>query len=226
MTGIFRSIANRSEKVGIEDRKAREFRRREQDILDAAMALAASEDWQAVTIDHIAEKAEIGKGTIYKHFKSKDEVAARLEMEHDKLLRDELQRIDLHLGLIPRIRAFIKLMWRHHMENRELQGISQYCEMRASALKLSADFAEEYKAVKEAIEGIAVSLIREGVENGIFSSQQKEYLMLSGWGAIIGTVRLFWNGNYPDIDQEAYLDYLCDFILKGFMNADGSAHPR
>ena len=211
--------------MGIEDRKAREFHRREQDILSAALSLVGSGDWQSITMDDIAEQAEIGKGTIYKHFKSKDEVCARLEMEHNKLLRDELQRIDPHLDLIPRLRAFIKLMWRHHMENRELQAISQHCEIRASALKLSADFAEEYKAVHEALEGMALSLIREGIEKGIFSSRQQEYLMLSGWGAIIGTVRLLWNANYPDLDQEAYLDYLCDFILKGFMNADGSAHP-
>ncbi|MCH8077551.1 MAG: TetR/AcrR family transcriptional regulator [SAR324 cluster bacterium] len=212
--------------MGIADRKAREFERRGQDILSVALSLVGSGDWQSVTMDDIAEKAEIGKGTIYKHFKSKDEVCARLEMEHAKPLLDELQRIDPHLGLIPRFRAFIKLMWRHQMENRELQGISQYCEIRASALKLSADFAEEYKAVKEAIEGMAFSLIREGVEKGIFSGRRKEYLGLSVWGAIIGTGRLLWNGNYPDIDQEAYLDYLCDFILKGFMNADGSAYPR
>lgn len=34
-------------------------------------------DWQTVTIEQIAERAEIGKGTIYKHFKTKDEILYR-----------------------------------------------------------------------------------------------------------------------------------------------------
>ena len=58
--------------MSIHDRKAREFQRREEDILKAALALSNRDDWQAVTIEQIAQKAEIGKGTVYKHFPSKD----------------------------------------------------------------------------------------------------------------------------------------------------------
>ena len=49
--------------MSIQDRRAREFVRREQDILQAALALSNRDDWQTVTIDQIAPKAEIGKGT-------------------------------------------------------------------------------------------------------------------------------------------------------------------
>ena len=50
------------------ERKEREFKRRERDILEAAERLFMNYDWQTVTTQQIADEAGIGKGTIYKHF--------------------------------------------------------------------------------------------------------------------------------------------------------------
>jgi len=60
------------------DRRARERRQREQALLDAAIALLDREDWQAVTVEQIAGRAEYAKGTIYRHFPSKDDLYVRL----------------------------------------------------------------------------------------------------------------------------------------------------
>jgi hypothetical protein len=57
--------------MGVQDRKAREFQRRADDTLKAALALSNRDDWQAVTIEQIAQKAEIGKGTVHRHFPRK-----------------------------------------------------------------------------------------------------------------------------------------------------------
>ena len=45
------------------ERKARERRQRERAFLDAALALLDRDDWQAVTVEQIAERAEYAKGT-------------------------------------------------------------------------------------------------------------------------------------------------------------------
>ncbi len=50
------------------------FEERESAILAAARELFQREDWELVTIDEIAAKAQIGKGTVYKHVASKDEL--------------------------------------------------------------------------------------------------------------------------------------------------------
>ena len=62
-------------------RKAREFQRRELEILEAARELFEKQDWLTVTIQQISDQAEIGKGTVYKHFATKDEIYARLLLE-------------------------------------------------------------------------------------------------------------------------------------------------
>src|SRR5690606_7053831 len=53
----------------IEPRKVREFRRREQEILDTALQLFLEQGEDSVTVEMIADAVGIGKGTIYKHFK-------------------------------------------------------------------------------------------------------------------------------------------------------------
>ena len=97
--------------MGVQDRKEREFKRREEEILAAALALFRNDNWQAVTVEQIAEAAEIGKGTIYKHFASKDEMYARLVMDYQKHGIEKLRRIDPTLDVIQRLRAIIAVTW-------------------------------------------------------------------------------------------------------------------
>ena len=47
-------------------------------LLDAAIALMDRDDWQTVTVEEIADRAEYAKGTVYRHFASKDDLLARL----------------------------------------------------------------------------------------------------------------------------------------------------
>ena len=92
------------------DRKRREFERREEEILDAALELFSRPNWESVTIEQIAVAADIGKGTVYKHVTSKDELLFKLMMRFYRgmLLHlqhefeesgDILQRFRLHLRI-------------------------------------------------------------------------------------------------------------------------------
>ena len=63
-------------------RKKREFLRREEEILAATERLLKLND-DNVTVDRIASEVGIGKGTIYKHFKTKHDIVAKLiELEY------------------------------------------------------------------------------------------------------------------------------------------------
>ncbi len=69
-------------------RKAQEFRQREREILDAALALFLEEGEDRVTVEMIADRVGIGKGTIYKHFESKDQLLLTIVDENFKAMRD------------------------------------------------------------------------------------------------------------------------------------------
>ena len=88
--------------MGIAERKAREFKRREEEILQASYDLFLEKGIENVTIEMIANEAEIGKGTIYKHFKSKHEILAWLFLQHADSQYRDLELIDQNLPMIER----------------------------------------------------------------------------------------------------------------------------
>ncbi len=60
--------------MGIQERKEREKRARQEAILKAAQKIFLTKGLDQATIDDVAEKAELSKGTIYLYFKSKEEL--------------------------------------------------------------------------------------------------------------------------------------------------------
>src|SRR5262245_63776011 len=97
--------------MGIEDRRAREFVRREGEILSSALQLFRGDDWQTVTVEQIAQHAEIGKGTVYKHFASKDEIYARLALDFQRGVRERVQSLPTNLSPRERVRAVPQIGW-------------------------------------------------------------------------------------------------------------------
>ena len=207
--------------MGIDERRARDFQRREQEILAATLALVGGENWGAVTIDQIAERAEISKGTVYKHFKSKDEVCARIVMDHLRTLLDKLRALDPALDYVPRVKTVLKTIWRHDLERPDLLKLSQYCELSEHALNLGEGMARDFGAAKATFKAYLVEMVQEGVARGIVPAQPLHYLLAAGWATSLGVVRLIGEGvDFPELaSDENFLDYLADFVVKGLMSA-------
>jgi AcrR family transcriptional regulator len=60
--------------MGIPERKERENEHRKEEILKAAQEVFFEKGLQSSTMDEIAEKAELSKGTLYLYFKSKEDL--------------------------------------------------------------------------------------------------------------------------------------------------------
>ncbi len=60
--------------MSIAERKARERERRRSEIVDAAERLFFRKGFEHVTMDEIAEEAELSKGTLYLYFKSREDL--------------------------------------------------------------------------------------------------------------------------------------------------------
>lgn len=58
--------------MGTKERKEREKARRKEQILDAAIQLISTQGFEQTTMDEIAEKAELSKGTLYLYFRDKN----------------------------------------------------------------------------------------------------------------------------------------------------------
>ena len=60
--------------MGIAERKEREKQQRREEIVQAAEEVFFSKGFEKSTMDDVAEKAELSKGTLYLYFKSKEEL--------------------------------------------------------------------------------------------------------------------------------------------------------
>ena len=76
--------------MGLEERRHREKERRRETILKAARRDFMKKGFKAVTVDSIAQRAQLSKGAIYLYFKSKEEIYAQvlirdIEKFHDRV---------------------------------------------------------------------------------------------------------------------------------------------
>ncbi len=67
--------------MGLKERRSREKEARRNQILDAARALLFEKGLHATSINQIAKQAELGVGTIYFYYRSKEEIFADLQEE-------------------------------------------------------------------------------------------------------------------------------------------------
>jgi AcrR family transcriptional regulator len=203
--------------VGIQERKEREFMRREREILDAALELFGTEDWQAVTVEQIADRAEIGKGTVYKHFASKDEIYARLAADFQLQALERLERIDASLPVLQRLRQIITIFWQQHLSGNQYQHLVQYCE-RDDFRKSLAPEAQQHLAQLDARFQAAVdAVLEEGMAQGILPRKSREALVLGPMAALTGATRIACNCMPGDVTSEEYLGELTNFILAGML---------
>lgn len=74
-------------------RKERERIRREEYIVDAAEEVIATKGFDSATMDEIAEKAEVGKGTLYLHFNSKTAIYLAISVRGGKILNHQMSQV-------------------------------------------------------------------------------------------------------------------------------------
>lgn len=79
--------------MGIVERKSRERVDRENRIIEAARAVAATEGWDAVTIRRLAEEIEYSQPVLYAHFENRDAIVAAVAVDGFRDLAAALGRV-------------------------------------------------------------------------------------------------------------------------------------
>jgi AcrR family transcriptional regulator len=205
--------------MGIAERKERDFKRRERDILQAALRLFDQDDWQLVTIERIAQEAEIGKGTVYLHFPSKEDIYGRLALDFARQLLAKLVRIDEGLPPVDRLSAGIRIIFDAHRAGRRYQRIVDYCNREDFRRRLEPGIAGELQRIDEQITGAVTAIVQEGIAAGTFPDRPLETLLWGPHATLIGAVRIL-AGNCGCVhppDAEAFVDDVTRFMLAGLM---------
>ena len=163
---------------------------REDEILAAALSLFNRDDWQTVTIDQIAAKAEIGKGTIYKHFESKDQIYAKLVVRFHQNVISELRKIDLTQAPLTVIGETLDVFWKAHGISSEHKRLVRYCEREDFKRLIGDKLSQELDAMDTELNSIVIPVIVRGIKEGALIDRPVEHLMLSLHASMVGLVEM------------------------------------
>ncbi len=138
-------------------------------ILDAADRLLARYGYKKMTIDDVAREAGIGKGTVYLHFKSKED----LVLSHiDRIIDRLLERLDAIAGsdLAPDEKLTqmlsLRVIFRFDSVQHYTESISEVLrDLRTGLLERRARYFEDEAKV-------IANVVREGQKSGAFRSAE------------------------------------------------------
>jgi len=148
------------------ERRARELERRERSLLDAAVALLDRDDWQAVTVEAIAERAEYAKGTVYRHFASKDDLYARLAADWIAGTCDALEALDADRPFEAVLRDLVAVAWRRATCDRVHARLLARVQQADFRRGLSPDARRQLDESNARLLGLFAGTIDWGVAEG------------------------------------------------------------
>lgn len=176
--------------MGTRERKIRERQARRGQILAAARTLLLEKGIKGASINQIAKRAELGVGTIYFYYSSKEELFVALQAEGLALLND---RIEQACSDAPDPLEKIRLMAMAYREfTREDKNYFEVINSFLSApdVILSADLKLQIETHGDLILGHVRSSLKEGIANRHFRADiDVPKTAVAFWGLLHGLVQ-------------------------------------
>lgn len=192
--------------------KAREFRQREQAILDCAQELFIELGEDKVTVEMIADKVGIGKGTIYKHFETKSEIYLLLMIRYEEELADLFRRIDISEDKASLVREYFSF---------RVQDADKYLLFDRLESKLVADKAvpalvEKLHAIRASNMEKLCGMVAGQIKAGKLADVPPTYHIAAAWALAHGASALTKSSFYAQFigDKEPFLDFLLNVAVR------------
>ena len=133
-------------------------------ITSAALALFAERGYAAVSMRSIAQDVGIQVGALYNHFATKQEVFARIMLDH---MHELLAAWDVAIKgastPVEKIETFVRLHVRYHM-TRHIEVFTSFMELR----NLEADNFAKIEALRKRYEYDIRDILKQGQDSGDF----------------------------------------------------------
>ncbi len=201
-------------------RKEREFIRREQEILEAALSLFEGPDWEQVTVAEIASKAEIGKGTVYKHFSCKEDIYARLALNFHSDLLQAFHQIDHSLPVDQIFRKIIKISFQKMLDDPANGHVSVYCKRGDFLERLNPALQSAFVELDSQFDAFISEVLSQGIKLGLIPDRPIEQLMVGLEATFDGALHMIWNQQVNmrfEMDISTFLDSISEFMVAGLM---------
>ncbi len=176
--------------MGLKERREREKEERRALILNAARTLLFEKGINATSVSQIARIAEIGVGTIYFYYKSKEEIFADLQAEGLELLYARIRR---HCGKevspAEKLRLTAETYVRFSETSRDYFDIINYF-LSSPDILLTRNLKQDVDQHGRRIITLIVEMIEEGISRGEFKAADPQKHAIMFWGTLHGLLQL------------------------------------
>lgn len=200
------------------DRKQREFERREEDILDAALLLFSQPNWETVSIEKVAKEAQIGKGTIYKHVESRDELLFKLMLRfYTGLLAALPAKNMLEQPALEGFEKIFRTVLSYHAEHSEYRHIVEYCKRIDFKERAKHSWHEAFQTIDQTLSEYIDPVLEKAMNQGLIARRPLQQIHLGLIACFEGVVGMLWT----DADwcsrgtEEEITEGVIDFLLAG-----------
>jgi AcrR family transcriptional regulator len=176
--------------MSTQERKQREIREREQQILETAEAILVVEGYHGLSMDRIAETLQYSKGTIYNHFGCKEEIIIALAIDTEQRRTALFDRASMFRGR-PRERmaavgVAAELFYRLHADRFRVEQI-----VRSASIweKTSEKRRVTMQSCEARCMGILAGIVRDAIAQGDLTlpdNSHPEDLVFGLWSITYG----------------------------------------
>ena len=185
-----------------ENRKVREFKRREEEILETALELFRVHGEDKVTVEMIADNVGIGKGTIYKHFKSKSDIYIYLLINYEHQLASLLATKDF---------SDPESLWRSYFEFR----MNDPEQALIKGEEYENEIAKVHQVRNENMQ-VLTTLVEKRIDSGKLEQVPAYFHLSASWALVHGALALHDSGFFKEFiqDREAFFDFLMQIGMR------------
>ncbi len=208
--------------MGIQERKDREKLQRRNDIIDSAEQLFFKHGLGNVSMDHIAQEAELSKGTLYLYFKGREDlhyavVNRGLDLLNEIIQRNHVREASGADNLLQLGRSYIDFSREHpgHFQSMMLFDASSFEKVdKEQSLKI----LEPGSPLMFLIE-----IVKTGQEDGsVRNDISPEKLAMILWSHLSSILELITlRGpllNYLEVDKGSIIDAQFEISLNGVLS--------
>ena len=198
--------------------KGKESRRNT--ILKAARRLFLDRGFKAVTVDSIAAKSEVSKGSIYLCFDSKEEIYTQILIADNIALNERIRNFSsVEASASQLLQEFSRIYVDYFLNDKELFRILMTFMMQTGQMHLTDKQSNELiRSTNENIKPIS-EIIQKGIDSGeFFPIKNIRQIQNAIWGMLNGIISLYLFTGNPIKRMErihSTVQNSLDVIIKG-----------
>ena len=178
--------------LGLEERRKRERENRRNAILKAARKLFFEKGFKPVTVESIARRAELSKGSIYLHYNSKEEIYTQILLSDiDKFHKRFADLLQNPTSASEALIRFAEIYVDFFLNDRELFRILMTFMLHTNNMNLPAELNDHIIRATNKTIGIIEDIFRFGIAKGEFLPWINIRLNRNAiWGMLNGIISL------------------------------------